>query len=196
MLHYWTIVSPQLSMNLVRLLAATLTVFSVTSTLTAQGTVNFANAGGGVNFPFFDIDGTTRLAGPEYMAQLFAGASADSLAPVGAPTTFLTGDGAGYFNGGVIAIPTVAPGATGFFQVCVWQTLGGTITSYTAALAARVNTGQSTIFSTATGGVGSPPSPPSALVGLGAFQLVPEPSTYALLALGAAALLFHRRSSS
>jgi hypothetical protein len=186
-------------MNLVRLtiLMATLTAFSVVSTLTAQGTINFANAGGGLNAPFFDIDGTTLLAGPEYMAQLYAGADAGSLAPVGAATSFLTGGGAGYFNGGVIAIPTVAPGATGFFQVCVWKTLGGTITSYTAALAARVYSSQSPVFSTATGGVGSPPSPPLALVGMQSFNLaIPEPSVFALLLMATAPLFLQRRKES
>jgi hypothetical protein len=168
-------------------------VLAISASLSAQGTVNFANAGGGVNAPVFDVDGTTRLAGTDFMAQLYAGASADSLAPVGNATSFLTGGGAGYFNGGVVAVPTVAPGATGFFQVVAWATQGGTHTSYAAALAAGANAGQSTVFSTGTGGVGEPPSPPLALVGLQSFNLVPEPSTYALLALGAAALFLRRR---
>jgi hypothetical protein len=172
--------------SLLKRLLVSASALLVLTNLMAQGTVNFANAGGGVNAPFFDLDGTTRLAGPEYMAQLFAGPSADSLAPVGAPATFLTGGGAGYFNGGVIAVPSVAPGEVGWFQVGVWQTLGGTIPSYTAALAAGAYYGQSAVFATLTGGVGSPPSPPMALVGLQSFALIPEPSTWALLAFGTA----------
>jgi hypothetical protein len=53
--------------------------------------------------------------------------------------------------------------------------------------------GKSTAITVTTGGAGSPPSLPANLVGLTSFSLVPEPSTYALLALGAAALFLRRR---
>lgn len=165
----------------------------------AQGTVNFNNfvPASGVNAPITDVDGTTRLAGTAYWAQLFAGASEGSLAPVGAALNFRVGAGAGYFNTTGVdtsrAIGTVAPGALATIQVRAWEAAGGT--SYDAALAGGFKTGSSASFTVATGGVGSPPSLPADLVGLTSFSLVPEPSTYALLALGAAALFLRDRKS-
>jgi hypothetical protein len=167
-------------------------VLAISASLSAQGTINFANAGGGVNAPFFDIDGVTRFAGDEFQAQLYygpEGGGLGSLTPVGDPTPFLTGDGAGYFNGGVITLADIAPGAAADFQVRAWQTLGGTLTSYDAAVAGGAKFGQSPVFTTVTGG--PPPNPPAALVGL---QWIPEPSTYAFLALGGALMLIRRRS--
>src|SRR5688572_8474779 len=156
-----------------------------------QGTVNFANAGATFSAPITDVDGTTRLAGSRYMAELLAGTSASSLAPVGSATPLLSGGGAGFVNGGVVTIATVAPGATAFFQVRAWDTTRGN--TYALAQAAGAGYGFSNIFSGPTGGVGTPPSSPTSLAGLQAFSLVPEPSTYALLALGGAAMFFRRR---
>jgi hypothetical protein len=88
----------------------------------AQGSVNFANiiiSGGEriVDAPIYEPNGTTLATGPAYMAQLYAGANAGSLAPVGAPAPFLTGGGAGYFSGGARTIEAVAPGADAVIQV-------------------------------------------------------------------------------
>jgi hypothetical protein len=164
----------------------------------AQGTVNFNNspaAVGGTGAPIFDVDNTTRLAGTAYWAQLFAGPDAGSLAPIGAALNFRTGAGAGFFNTTGVdtsrAIGTVAPGAVATIEVRAWEAAGGT--SYDAAKAGGFKTGASTAFTVTTGGAGSPPSLPANLVGLTSFSLVPEPSTYALLALGAAALFLRRR---
>ena len=70
----------------------------------AQGTINFANAGAGLNAPVFQLDGVTKLSGATYQAQLLAGPNAGALAVVGSATPFLTGGGAGYFNGGAITV--------------------------------------------------------------------------------------------
>jgi hypothetical protein len=164
----------------------------------AQGTVNFNNspgAVGGTGAPVFDVDDTTRLAGTAYWAQLFAGPGENSLAPIGAALNFRTGTGAGFFNTTGVdtsrSIGTVAPGALATIQVRAWEAAGGT--SYDAAFAGGFKTGKSSTFTVTTGGAGSPPSLPANLVGLTSFSLVPEPSTYALLALGAAALFLRRR---
>jgi len=156
----------------------------------AQGTINFANAGAWGSAPVRNLDGS-MLSGSGFMAQLYAGASAASLAPVGTATAFLTGGGAGFFNGGTVTIPTVAPGATGFFQVRAWDIAKGT--TYDLAVASGSGYGFSNTINVSTGGAGTPPGTPGALVGLQGFSLVPEPSTMALLALGAGALLFRRR---
>lgn len=167
----------------------------------AQGTVNFNNSPatvGGTGAPVFDIDGTTRLAGDGYFAQLYAGPDASSLLPWGDPLSFRTGAGAGFFNTTGVntsrTIGNVAAGAAASIQVRAWANAGGTHTSYDAAFAAGAATGQSPILELAsTGGGGIPPAPAVNLVGLQSFSLVPEPSTYALLALGAAALFLRRR---
>jgi hypothetical protein len=142
-----------------------------------------------------DVDGTTRLEGTAYWAQLFAGIDGSSLAAYGDPLNFRTGAGAGFFNTTGVdtsrAIGTVAPGAVATVEVRAWEAAGGT--SYDAALAGGFKTGASAQIAVTTGGAGSPPSLPANLVGLTSFSLVPEPSTYALLALGAAALFLRRR---
>jgi hypothetical protein len=166
----------------------------------AQGTVNFNNSPatvGGTGAPIFDVDGVTRLEGTGYLAQLFAGPDANSLSAWGDALSFRTGTGAGFFNTTGVntsrTILTVAPGAVATIEVRAWETAGGTYTSYDAAFAGGAAHGRSDIFTVATGGGGTPPAPAANLVGLTSFSLVPEPSTYALLALGAAALFLRRR---
>jgi len=161
-----------------------------------QGTLNFANLNGtAVNAPVTLSDGTTKLAGAQYMAALFAGASAGSMSQV-ATTPFVS---AGYFLGGTTVIPGVAPGATAFVAIEVWNTTAG------ATFAAAQGSGQANawgIFSTASLTTplqvkladpgSSPPGTPTALAGLTPLSLngaVPEPSTLALAGLGAAAML-------
>jgi hypothetical protein len=78
-------------------------------------------------------------------------------------------------------------------QVRAWATAGG-VTSYEAAKGAPGGKwGESNIISIKTGGYDNPPALAANLVGLTGFQLVPEPSTIALVLLGAAALLLRRR---
>jgi hypothetical protein len=165
----------------------------------AQGTVNFNNSPatvGGTGAPVFDVDGTTRLEGTAYWAVLYGGPDENSLTAWGDPLNFRTGAGAGFFNTTGVntsrTIQTIAPGAAAVIQVRAWEASGGT--SYDAALGAGVKTGISPNLNlAATGGGGVPPAPAVNLVGLQSFSLVPEPSTYALLALGAAALFLRRR---
>lgn len=175
------------------LLTALLTSFALVRF--AQGTVNFVNinAGAGLNAPIFLGDGTTKASGAGFTAELLAGPNAANLMSV-ATTGFLTGAGAGYFQGGVVTIGSVAPGATAFLQVRVYDTASG---SFPWAQANPNGIwGQSSIFSVVTGGAGSPPSTPAALTGLTSFSvglLIPEPSTLALATLGFS-VLFLRRS--
>src|SRR5690242_20721503 len=90
-----------------------------------QGTVEFSNVQvGGPNAPVYQSDGVTKLSGPQYMAELLGGPSADSLASA-ATTSFFTGNGAGYFDGGAVAISGVLPGDIGWVQVEVWNTASG-----------------------------------------------------------------------
>jgi len=134
------------------------------------------------------------LAGTGFTAQLWAGAegtSEGSLAAVaGSLKDFRTGGFAGAINnsGGVIAIPGVAEGNKAALQLRVWDNAGGTITSYDAALVR----GKSPLFtSLSLGGLAAPPN----MVGLLSFNIsaIPEPSTFALLGLGALGMLVFRR---
>lgn len=148
-----------------------------------QGTVNFANVGVGVNAPVFNVDGTTRLEGTQFMAQLVVNGS-----PVGDAAPFLTGGSAGFFLGGV-QDAGVAAGTTVSAVVRAWDTATG------ATFDAASIKGESAAWDLDIVGnpAGSPPAPPAALVGMQSFSLVPEPSTIALAILGGVALLFRRR---
>lgn len=166
-----------------------------------QGTLNFANLNGtAVNAPVTLSDGTTKLAGAQYMAALLAGPSAGNLTQI-ATTPFVS---AGYFLGGTQVIPTVAGGSTALVAIEVWNTTAGS-TFATAKASGQANAwGMFATASTTTplsvklgDPNATPPGTPAALVGLTALSLnggvIPEPSTFALAGLGAAALMFFRR---
>lgn len=169
-----------------------------------QGTIDFRNRNTtvtpNVDAPIFDVGGTTRLSGATFVAQLLVGTSASgSFTPVGTASPFRTGTGAGYWDFGTdfTRTTTLAAGSAAFFLIQVWEASAG---SYAAAVAGGFKRGQSgpsgqpgVGLPITLGGAGSPPSVPAALAGLQSFSLVPEPSTYALMALGACALLFRRR---
>lgn len=187
-----------------------LLILSVTMAATigalAQGTVNFANAGaGGLNARIFGTDGATPLAGTGYIAQLWAGSSATSMAPITPTATFGTGANAGYFFAGTRTIPTVAAGSPCFFQVRVWAVGGGadwaTASVTPGALVGGDFASVGGLRSTTPLGpyqspnLTVPPSTPPNLLGLQSFSLyvVPEPTTIALGVLGLAGLLVLRR---
>lgn len=171
----------------------------------SQGVVDFANLAAGVNAPTTDINSNKVAAG--YVADLFYAAdpsgnpiALSSMTDAGLAQAFLTGAEAGYFADGT----GVTLGTSGqiLFEVVVWQTAAGA--TWQAAMGGNAvnlatyaaNGGSQYGFSTAfllTPNVS--PSPASALVGLTSFQLkpVPEPATFAIGGLGAAALLFLRR---
>jgi hypothetical protein len=90
-------------------------------------------------------------------------------------------------------IPGTAQGSVATLQLRAWDNQGGTIVTWQAA---RVGStfGASLLFnSPPLGGVSSPPF----LVGLQSFNIandiIPEPSTLALIGVGAAALLIYGR---
>jgi hypothetical protein len=161
----------------------------------AQGQVNFANrVVGSYDAPVFVNSLTGARADSTYMAQLYAGPTATSLAAIGAPVPFRTGAAAGYVTSSTAIIPTVAPGSVAQVQIRAWASAAGA--TYESALAANGATGQSAILAITTGGAGSPPSLPANLDGLTSFAItgiVPEPSVLALGALGGLALLIRRR---
>lgn len=139
------------------------------------GTVVFANysPAAGIDAPVFDSDGTNRLAGAAFLAQLYAGPDESRLAPVGGAVPFMTDAGAGYVQkgpgGNVVCILSVEPGATAFVQMRAWESAKGA--SFEQALAAGGKCGASPVIQVQTGGAGSPPSVPAELVGLQSFAV-------------------------
>jgi hypothetical protein len=69
----------------------------------------------------FDVDGITPLAGPDYVAQLYAGAVSNSLHAVGEATALFSGFEAGYFYGFPARVPDVLVYETAYVQVRVWD---------------------------------------------------------------------------
>jgi len=165
----------------------------------AQGTVNFANRVTTATPPldqpvYVDAMGGSK-AGPEYVAQLFAGTqgtAVGSLVAVGSPAAFRSGAGVGYWvSVTALAVPGVAGGSVANMVVKAWEAKYAT---YDAAVAGGSKVGMSDPFELALGGAGVPPSLPATLAGLKSFAIIPEPSTMALGLLGAAVLLFRRRN--
>jgi len=168
----------------------------------AQGTVQFANLGSTFSAPVhLDTITGPLVASSSYMAQLLLVGAGGSLTPVGSVASFLGSAAPGFFNGGVVTVSQVAPGANGTFRVFAWDGASGN-TAYAAALAAytvgTIHGGYSLPaagITIATGGGGTPAGPPASLTGLQPWvvNVVPEPSTIALGVLGGLALLLRRR---
>jgi hypothetical protein len=76
----------------------------------------------GINAPVYDVDGTTRLDGTSFRAQLYAGDTADNMQPVGVSTPLQSAALAGYFNGGAIVIPSLDEQNRAHLQVRAWDT--------------------------------------------------------------------------
>jgi hypothetical protein len=180
-----------------KLLLATAVCTLVALSAAAQGTVDFRNRiTGTLDVPVYGLDNVTKLGDANYWAQLYYSATQTGpfTAVTADPAPFRTGTGAGYWNAGADstrALAGIAGGSTVFLQVRVWDSTKGS--SFEAASAAGSLIGQSAVFSITAGGGGSPPGPPNPMIGLTSFSLVPEPTTLALLALGAGALLIRRR---
>ena len=147
--------------------------------------------------------GATYYGGPALTAadqvtvQLWGGPNASSLTPVPNAEATIVAQGLFATASAPVAVPGVPGGGTAQLQLRAWQNRGGTITTWAAAIAASVDLGESPVFMSQPLGGGITPAPN--LVGLLAFNIhtpIPEPSTSALAALGAALLLiFHHRRS-
>lgn len=172
-----------------------------------QGFVNVNNRGLTPAQPVTSSAGAP-LSGTSFVAQLVYGANGSTPATVlGANMPFRasTSSFVGTWNPGAEGIRTLSgfdTGATVAMQVRVWDSaVFSSWDAASAALAARGHTvetqaGASSVF-TYTVGAASDPSSQN-IVNFRGFQLtaipvVPEPTTIALGALGAAALLWRRR---
>jgi hypothetical protein len=150
-------------------------------------------------------NGLTGLGGASTtFAQLIgaAGTSApqSSLVPLGQTTTFRTGGASGNVVlitdtlSGTTPIPADAPSAT--FEMVAWDNSSGLYSSWATAsvawAAGLIAAGESAEFTVlGIGGTGNPPN--TVLNGSFNIYTIPEPTSFALLGLGAAALMIFRR---
>ena len=160
----------------------------------AQGQFTFGNKNLTTTPPIdakvFAMDGVTALAGTAYWTQAYVKLATDpdsSYAPVGSAVNFRTGNNAGYIV--PVVVTTAYAGGTSInVEMRYWEASGGP--SYEAAVAAGKLYGRSAPVSLS---VTVAPQPPADMVGLQSFSLIPEPSSTALAALGATALLLRPR---
>lgn len=137
-----------------------------------------------------------RLAGTGFTSELWGGplGSAESaLTSGGATSSFRTGTGAGFNNGGTAVIQGVAAGSQATVQLRAWNNMGGTVTSWAMAIANPLIPHGSSDLVTSSALTAAPATPVPANL-LRSFNLfvVPEPSLIALGALGLGALLLRR----
>jgi len=144
------------------------------------------------------------LTGTGWYAELFAANTAGQLegsltAVAGSVVAFRTGSTlGGTIATSNLAIPQVPQGGTGTFQLRVWNNVGGTLTTWAAAetewLKGTIAAGKSSVFDVA--GLGGGIIGPADMLNFRSFNvytIVPEPSTFALLGLGALGMLIFRR---
>jgi hypothetical protein len=154
----------------------------------AQGQITFNNRVAGVVDARVTFQDGSGGVGAGFTAQLFGGADANSLTALLPSTTFRTSSAAaqGYVNGVVVDVPGIAPGLKATVQMRVFD-------------GNNVNVGQSAPITITLGGGTLPPANLSSdgtlAGGMQPFtvNVVPEPSTIALAALGIGALLLRRR---
>jgi hypothetical protein len=177
---------------------ALIAMAGLTASVFGQGQVTMANNASTLVRLLDPVNGTPVPIG-SMVFQLHAGVDAGSLVPL-APTGGVNAGAAGRLANTIVnvssAIPEIAPGAVGTFQIWAWSS---GFASYADALLGDPNTtyaGKSAIFTSVISGSGPPAPTPVSLAGKYAgfaVQPVPEPSTIALGILGAGSLLFLRR---
>jgi hypothetical protein len=198
----------------------TLVALGAAVSVMGQGIVNFSTrVSGTVIGHVYDVGGPARtgntasetpagtqtyagalLQGTGFSAALFAangaGQAEGSLVLVpGSLTTFRTGATLGGTPAPLtLAVPGVAAGGTGTFQIRAWNNGGGLYATYDLAAAANSPVGKSGLFDVANLGDGVL-TLPADFANFRSFNLsaVPEPSTFVLAGLGAAALVIFRR---
>lgn len=145
----------------------------------------------------------TPIGSASYLAQLLAAngagqAESSLVAASSAPTTFRTGAAAGFINGTTATLTGVpADAAVATVEMVVWDNTSGNYPTWALASAAwqagLISAGKSGTFN--VNAIGGTLNPAPTLDNLRSFNItgVPEPSSFALAGLGAAALLIFRR---
>lgn len=142
------------------------------------------------------------VAGPNYLAQILglpgANQGEESLIPQSATTSFRTGTGAGNLAGTTATLATIPKDATvATLQLVAWDNSSGLYPTWSPALVAAweagsVAAGKSIPLNVQSigGDFNAPPNIPFTSFNI---YFIPEPGSFALLGLGAAALLIFRR---
>jgi hypothetical protein len=171
-----------------KILALALTMVAASSF--AQGTISFLN-----NASTLVKVGAVNAAVGSTFVQLFQVGEGYLGSPVNISPV------AGRFNGGTV-VADVAEGAPVTLQVRAWSSSFPTFEAANSSLQLGVFTGISSSWTQPTGAPSAVPAvTPVSIVGLPTYftgvtlsqVVVPEPSTFALAGLGAAALLIFRR---
>lgn len=147
----------------------TLSVVGVCLAACGQGTLYLANYYGGVNAPDYLCDSSTRLSGPQYMAEMMAGQTPTNLIAVG-QTYFNSWPG--YYDDGYGETIPVGFCGDGFAQINIWNTNAGL--TFEAARASGLTNAwaQSSILTVRAGGFCcDPPCVPFPLTGLTSLTL-------------------------
>jgi hypothetical protein len=158
------------------------------------------NGDGNVNAPVYDSNGVP-LEGPRYLAELYGGATNNSLVPL---VLFESGSRLiksfatqGYvvpIDGGSLVVATVPPRGWAWLQMRAWDVQLGT-TYQEAASRGVGGYGESLVFYAQGGDPYDMLGGPEPLIGLQSFSLrpIPEPAVWVLLATGALSILFLAR---
>ncbi len=178
-------------MRMTTFLSLSLACACVAAEAFAQATFGLANWNSvyGLDAPVYDWTGSL-LSGSEWVAEVYSGATPDSLSPVvgshGVGRVLAPFVRPGYFRGDTYGlVPSVHEVGWAWLQVKVWDVqLGAT---YEEAVTHGLGGyGQSALFY-AQGGGNASLQVPQPLLGLQSFsvlQPIPEPAPWALLVLG------------
>jgi hypothetical protein len=176
----------------------TLATLGLATSIYAQGTVSFNNFVGATGL--VQIDGVTAPVGTQITVQLLYGPAGTPNGSLTAwPSVFTTtlAQAGKFYDAASKALPGVALGADASLAVQGWT---GSWASMAEAMANDAKVGLTGSFTNPTGGAGTPPGVAKNLTGWVSDNplnlvaaVVPEPSTFALLGLGALGMMIFRR---
>ena len=148
-----------------------------------QGTISFGNLN-----QVFDVDGKTPLAGPEFLAELYAAAPGESLEPISASITpFLAAAPGYFFNPTDVILPGVPIGGNAMLQVVAWRASDGPTFEAANHVGAHVGMSPVAVASLHFG------LPMASIPRFSLQVVVPEPSVLSLGLMAGVWLMFWRQ---
>jgi len=166
---------------------AALAFVAAAASVSAQGTFSANTATG--SKPRITVNGVNAVAADNVWVQILVNGAPSALDPF---QLTLTGGNAGLFSKGTVTVAGVAGGATANITINAWDKDTGA--DYASASVRASQTLSNFALGGAVDANGIPGLPNSIVPAFTGLNLVvPEPSTYALAALGLGGLLFLRR---